>query len=42
MPLMQALAQRKTTRAFQDKPLPPQTLSNLLVGGLWGEPAARR
>jgi nitroreductase len=30
MPLMQALAQRKTTRAFQDKPLPAQTLSNLL------------
>jgi nitroreductase len=30
MPLMQALAQRQTTRAFQDKPLPPQTLSNLL------------
>ena len=30
MPLMQALAQRKTTRAFADKPLPLQTLSNLL------------
>jgi nitroreductase len=30
MPLMQALAQRKTTRAFADKPLPPQILSNLL------------
>lgn len=30
MPLMQALAQRKTTRAFLDKPLPPQMLSNLL------------
>ena len=30
MPLMQALADRKTTRAFQDKPLPEQTLSNLL------------
>jgi hypothetical protein len=30
MPLMQALALRQTTRAFQDKPLPPQTLSNLL------------
>jgi nitroreductase len=30
IPLMQALAQRKTTRAFLDKPLPPQTLSNLL------------
>jgi nitroreductase len=30
MPLMQALAQRKTTRAFQDQPLPLQTLSNLL------------
>lgn len=30
MPLMQALAQRKTTRTFADKPLPPQTLSNLL------------
>lgn len=30
MPLMQALAERKTTRAFLDKPLPEQTLSNLL------------
>jgi nitroreductase len=30
MSLMQALAQRKTTRAFLDKPLPLQTLSNLL------------
>jgi nitroreductase len=30
MPLMQALAARKTTRAFIDKPLPVQTLSNLL------------
>jgi nitroreductase len=30
MPLMQALAQRQTTRAFADKPLTPQTLSNLL------------
>jgi nitroreductase len=30
MPLMQALAQRKTTRAFADKPLPVQTISNLL------------
>jgi nitroreductase len=30
MPLMQALAQRQTTRAFLDKPLPPQLLSNLL------------
>jgi hypothetical protein len=30
MPLMQALAQRQTTRAFVDKPLPMQTLSNLL------------
>ncbi len=30
MPLMQALAARKTTRAFIDKPLPLQTLSNLL------------
>jgi nitroreductase len=30
MPLMQALAERKTTRAFQDKPLSEQTLSNLL------------
>jgi nitroreductase len=29
-PLMQALAQRHTTRAFADKPLPLQTLSNLL------------
>jgi hypothetical protein len=29
-PLMQALAQRKTTRAFADQTLPPQTLSNLL------------
>jgi nitroreductase len=30
MPLMQALDQRQTTRAFLDKPIPPQTLSNLL------------
>lgn len=30
MPLMEALAQRQTTRAFADKPLPLQTLSNLL------------
>ena len=30
MPLMQALSLRQTTRAFQDKPLPPQILSNLL------------
>jgi Nitroreductase family len=30
MPLMRALAQRKTTRAFADRPLPPQALSNLL------------
>jgi nitroreductase len=30
MPLMQALAQRKTARAFGDHPLPLQTLSNLL------------
>ena len=30
MPLMQALAQRQTTRAFADKPLPMQTLSNLM------------
>lgn len=30
MPLMRALDARKTTRAFQDKPLPLQTLSNLL------------
>ena len=29
-PLMQALARRQTTRAFADKPLPLQTLSNLL------------
>jgi nitroreductase len=30
MPLMQALAQRHTTRVFDDKDLPIQTLSNLL------------
>lgn len=30
MPLMQALAQRKTTRVFRDQPLSPQVLSNLL------------
>jgi nitroreductase len=30
IPLMQALEQRKTTRAFADRPLPLQTLSNLL------------
>ena len=30
MPLMQALNARRTTRAFRDKPLPLETLSNLL------------
>ncbi len=30
MPLMEALAKRQTTRAFADKPLSLQTLSNLL------------
>jgi len=30
MPLMQALAQRHTTRVFADRDLPQQTLSNLL------------
>jgi len=30
MPLMQALSARQTTRAFLDKPLPLQTLSDLL------------
>lgn len=30
MPLMEALTKRQTTRAFADKPLPMQTLSNLL------------
>jgi len=30
MPLMEALAKRQTARAFADKPLPLQTLSNLL------------
>jgi nitroreductase len=30
IPLMQALAHRHTARAFQDKPLPQETLSNLL------------
>jgi nitroreductase len=30
LPLMQALARRQTTRAFADRPLPLQTLSNLL------------
>jgi len=29
-PLMQALTERRTTRAFRDEALPPQTLSNLL------------
>jgi nitroreductase len=33
MPLMEALARRQTTRAFADKPLPLQTLSNLLWAG---------
>lgn len=36
MPLMQALAARRTTRAFRDQPLPPQMLSNLL----WAASAA--
>lgn len=30
MPLMQALQARHSTRAFDDRPLPPQMLSNLL------------
>jgi hypothetical protein len=30
MPLMQALAERRTTRTFRDQPLPLQALSNLL------------
>jgi hypothetical protein len=30
MPLMEALERRQTTRAFLDKPLPLQTISNLL------------
>ena len=30
MPLMQALAERHTSREFASDPLPPQTLSNLL------------
>lgn len=30
MPLMEALTLRQTTRAFADKPFPPQMLSNLL------------
>jgi nitroreductase len=29
-PLLQALAERQTSRSFADKPLPPQVLSNLL------------
>ncbi len=29
-PLMEALAERQTTRAFRDQALPPQTLANLL------------
>jgi hypothetical protein len=29
-PLLQTLAERQTSRAFVDKPLPPQVLSNLL------------
>ncbi len=32
-PLMQALADRHSTRAFAPKPLPPQELSNLLWAG---------
>ena len=34
-PLMQALAERKSTRAFSDKPVPEQELSNLLWA-VWG------
>jgi len=34
-PLMQALAERKSTRAFSDKPIPEQELSNLLWA-VWG------
>lgn len=33
MPLMQALGNRKTTRAFADRPLSPQQLSDLLWAG---------
>ena len=33
MPLMQALKQRHSTRAFSTQPLSPQTLSNLLWAG---------
>jgi SagB-type dehydrogenase family enzyme len=29
-PLMQALKERRSTRAFDERPLPPQTLANLL------------
>lgn len=35
MPLMQALSQRRTTRMYADRPLPPQVLSNLLWAA-WG------
>ena len=41
MPLMQALAQRRTTRSFQDKPLPPQASLQSLMGGLWRQPLAQ-
>ena len=34
-PLMQALAERKSTRAFSDNPIPEQELSNLLWA-VWG------
>jgi len=34
-PLMQALAERKSTRTFSDKPVPEQELSNLLWA-VWG------
>ena len=42
MPLMQALAQRQTTRAFADKPLPLADPLQSALGGFRRQPAARR
>ena len=43
MPLMEALANRKSIRTYQSKPIPPETLSNLLWAA-WGvnRPDGRR
>jgi hypothetical protein len=41
VPLMQALAERKTTRAFLDKPLSAANPLKSFVGSFWRQPAPR-